>query len=440
MRNRALFRLAAAAALSLLHAAALRAEEPLAVGLRDAVQAAVGSRLDALVAGDKTAAARAREVQTAAALLPQLTATLSEMRTFRVNLAAEGLSFSGFPALLGPYDTFDARVRLTQKLFDWGAARRAQSEEAAARAAVYEEKAAREQVATAAALSYLEAVRSARAVAAVTADKALADQLLALARDRKAQGAATGVDVVRAQARAADASAALLRAQVEQRESLLLLKRVAGWPLERELRLVDDFSAAASTEPALEDSLQAAASGRAELAAAEERARSEGLSAKAARGDRAPSVYFAADYAQSGTLPENARNVGDVGGFVSLPLFTGGQLSGRIDEADARKREALATLADAQQQVELDVRTALERLSESAAEEAAAEESLTLAQRELEMAQDRYAQGVGASVDLVEAQAELARARGAQVSALARYHSSRVNYAAAVGRAGEFKL
>lgn len=139
-------------------------------------------------------------------------------------------------------------------------------------------------------------------------------------------------------------------------------------------------------------------------------------------------------------MPSDARNVGDVGGMLSLPLFAGGLLQGRVDEADARRREALETLADTRSQVELDVRTALERLSEAAEEERASEESLTLAGRELEMAQDRYANGVGASVDLVEAQAELARARSAQVSALARYHSSRVNYAAAVGRATEFKL
>jgi outer membrane protein TolC len=428
------------AAALVLAAPSVRAEEPMAVGLRDAIQSAVGSRLDSIVAGEKSAQARAKEVQTASLLLPQLTATLSEMRTFRISLAAEGLSFSGFPTLLGPYDTFDARVRLTQKLFDWGAARRAQAREASARAAVYEEKAAREQVATAAALAYLEAVRSGRAVAAVTADKEVADRLLALAQDRKSQGAATGVDVVRAQARDADASAALLRAQVEQSEALLLLKRVAGWPLERELKLTDDFTAASSTAPALEESLQAAASSRAEIAAAEERAKSEDLSARAARGDRAPTVLLAADYAQSGQVPEGSVNVGDVGGFVSLPLFTGGLLTGRIDEADSRTREARATLSDTQQQVELDVRTALERLSESAAEEAASELSLTLAQRELEMAQDRYSNGVGASVDLIEAQAELARARSAQVSALARYHSSRVNYAAAVGRAMDFKL
>lgn len=427
-----------------LSAAAARAEEPMPVGLRDAIRSAVATRVDAVLARERTNEARAREVQTAAALLPQLTATVSEVRTFRVSLLAEGLSFSGFPSMLGPYDTFDARVRLTQKLFDWGAMRRAQSDEAVARAVAYEEKAVSEQVATAAALSYLEALRAARAVAAASADMEVSVRLLALARDRQSQGAATGVDVVRARARSADAAAAMLRAQVVEREALLLLKRVAGWPLERELRLTDDFTAADSTTtaatPTLEPSLQAAQTGRPEIAAAEERARAGDLAARAARGDRAPSAYVAADYASSGQVPVGSKNVGDIGGFVSLPLFTGGLLAGRVEEADSRRREALATLSDTQQQVELDVRNALENLSEAAAEEAAAEEALALAARELEMTQDRYAQGVGASADLVEAQAELARARSAQVSALARYHALRVNYAAAVGRAQEFKL
>jgi outer membrane protein len=420
--------------------AARAAEAPTPVSLRDAISASVGTRLDAVIAGEQTVQARARALQAVSALLPQITATLSETRTFKVNLAAEGLSFPGFPSMLGPYDTFDARARLTEKVFDWGVVRRAQSARAQARASADEAKAAREQVAAAAALAYLDAVRAQRAVSAAQADKQVADSLLSLARDRKAQGAATGVDVVRAQARAADADAALLRASIAETESQLLLKRVAGWPLGRALKLTDDFTSASSTAPALEPSLTAAFSGRAELAAAEERARSEELNAKAAFGDRAPSVVITGDYARSGTVPSDSRNVGDVGAGLSLPVFSGGLLKGRQDEAESRSREAKAALADVRQQVELDVRTALERLSETYAEEGAAELSLSLSARELTMAQDRYAAGIGASVDVIEAQAQLARARSAQVAALARYHSSRVNYAAAIGRAGEFSL
>ena len=433
-------RVFAAAALLLLSGAVRAADAPTPLGLREAISAAVGSRLDAIVAGEQSAQARARSLQAVSGLLPQLTASLSEERTFKINLAAEGLSFPGFPSMLGPYDTFDARARLTQKLFDWGAIRRAQSGAAAARAASDEEKAVREQVASAAALSYLEAVRAQRAVAAASADKEVADRLLSLARDRKVQGSATGVDVVRAQARAADSDAALLRARIGEIEAQLLLKRVIGWPLGREITLTDDFTAASSSAPALEPSLTAAFAGRAELASAEESSRSETLAAKAAFGDRAPSIVLVGDYARSGTVPSDSRNVGDVGGALVLPVFSGGLLKGRQDEAESRARQALANLADVRQQVELDVRTALERLSESAEEERASELSLSLGERELAMVQDRYAAGIGASLDVIEAQAELARARSAQVSALARYHSSRVNYAAAIGRAGEFSL
>jgi outer membrane protein len=430
----------AAAALLCLSAAARAADAPAPLGLREAIAAAVSSRLDAVVAGEQASQARSRSLQAVSGLLPQLTASLSETRTFKENLASQGLSFPGFPSMLGPFNTFDARARLTQKLFDWGAWRRSQSGSAAARAAGDEEKAVREQVASAAALSYLEAVRAQRAVAAASADKDVADSLLSLARDRKEQGAATGVDVVRAQARAADADAALLRARIGETEAQLLLKRVVGWPLGLELKLTDDFTAASSSAPALEASLTAAFAGRAELAAAEERFRSETLAAKAAFGDRAPTIVVTGDYARSGTVPADSRPVGDVGGALVLPVFSGGLLKGRQDEAESRARAARAELADVRQQVELDVRTALERLSESSEEERASELSLSLAVRELAMAQDRYAAGVGASVDVIEAQAELARARSAQVSALARYHSSRVNYAAAIGRAGEFSL
>jgi outer membrane protein TolC len=429
-----------ASVLLILGASVRAADVPTSVGLREAIAAAVGSRIDAVTAGERASQARSRSLQANAALLPSLTATLSETRTFKESLAAQGLSFPGFPTMLGPFDTFDARARLTQKLFDWGAWRRSQSGAAAARAAEAEEKAAREQVAAAAALSYLEAVRAQRAVAAAKADKDVADSLLSLARDRKEQGAATGVDVVRAQARAADADAALLRARIGETEAQLLLKRVAGWPLGRELKLSDDFTAASSSAPALEPSLSAALTGRAEISAAESRAQSETLAAKAAFGDRMPSVVIGGDYAKSGTVPDDSRSVGSIGGALSFPVFAGGLGKARQDEAESRTRQALADLADVRQQVELDVRVALERLSESAQEESAAELSLGLAARELSMAQDRYGAGLGASVDVIEAQAELARARSAEVSALARYHSARVNYAAAIGRAGEFSL
>ena len=99
-------------------------------------------------------------------------------RVYRENLAAQGLTFGGIPSLIGPYNSFDARFQLTQTLFDLSTIRRYRAAGAGRDLAASQEALAREQVAAAAALSYIEAVRARKAVAAAQADADLADSLL----------------------------------------------------------------------------------------------------------------------------------------------------------------------------------------------------------------------------------------------------------------------
>ena len=69
----------------------------------------------------------------------------------------------------------------------------------------------------------------------------------------------------------------------------------------------------------------------------------------------------------------------------------------------------------------------------------AADLAVTLAERELEMARDRFRAGVGDNIELVTAQTTLANARLDQVAALALYNGARLNLAAALGRAQAFR-
>ena len=69
-------------------------------------------------------------------------------------------------------------------------------------------------------------------------------------------------------------------------------------------------------------------------------------------------------------------------------------------------------------------------LIEALAQVRAANESVMLAQRELEMARDRFSTGVGDNLEVVTAQTSLANARDAQVTALAQHNASRLNLAA----------
>ena len=85
------------------------------------------------------------------------------------------------------------------------------------------------------------------------------------------------------------------------------------------------------------------------------------------------------------------------------------------------------------------MRLALVTLRTAVAQVHAADESVRLAQRELEMAQDRFRAGVGDNLEVVNAQTALANARDAQVNALAQYNAARLNLAASVGRAEAFR-
>ena len=107
--------------------------------------------------------------------------------------------------------------------------------------------------------------------------------------------------------------------------------------------------------------------------------------------------------------------------------------------ATSRQRQTELELANVRGQVEEDVRLALTTLRTAAVQVRAASESVMLAQRELEMARDRFKAGVADNLEVVSAQTSLANARDAQVTALAQHNAARLNLAAALGRAEAFR-
>jgi len=124
---------------------------------------------------------------------------------------------------------------------------------------------------------------------------------------------------------------------------------------------------------------------------------------------------------------------------VNLPLFNGGLTRGRITVAASRQRQAELQFSDLRAQVEEDVRLAYSGLRTTAETVRAADLAVTLAERELEMARDRFRAGVGDNIELVTAQTALANARSDQITALALYNGARLNLAAALGRAQTFR-
>jgi len=178
---------------------------------------------------------------------------------------------------------------------------------------------------------------------------------------------------------------------------------------------------------------------RREVQVAEEQHRVSQLERQAARAEYLPSLEFVGDYGASGITPDRfdlpTRRAAIQ---LNVPIFNGGLTRGRLTAATSRARQSELELANIRGQVEEDVRLALTTLRTAAIQVRAADETVTLAQRELEMARDRFRAGVADNLEVVTAQASLANARMAQVTALAQHNAARLNLAAAVGRAETF--
>jgi len=415
-------------------------ETPLTI--EQAINLAIQNNLNSKLAKATTEAARGRALQAAAGLLPQIMGSVAETRYFKTNFASEGFAavpLPGFNPVVGPYNAFDARFSLVQTLFDANVFWKMRVGREGQTIALLQESLAREQVATAAALAYLEAQRTQRAVSAAQADLDLSESLFKLARDQHAAGISTGIDVARAETERAQENLRLIRAQVAAHEADLRLKRVVGLPLDKPVSLPDLPRADLTELPSVDKALGQADHDRFELQITKESYQAATDNLRAAKAENLPSLKAMADYGHNGTSIDHTARTGSLGGSLDLPIFSGGDTRGRIVEATALQKEAEDRYLDTNAQVEEDVRLSLQTLTAEVEETRTADQVVDLARKELKMAKDRFSAGVGDNIQVLNAQTALARALDDQVDSFARYDTARVNLAVALGRMQEFK-
>ena len=204
--------------------------------------------------------------------------------------------------------------------------------------------------------------------------------------------------------------------------------------------MTDALNFADEPLPSIETAVTQAGEQRPEVRIAEAETTLAGYEHRAARAELYPSVDFVGDYGVSGITPTNTDlPTRRVAIQLNVPIFNGGLTRGRIEVASSRERQAELELGSVRGQVEEDVRLAFATLGTTAALVRAADQTVTLAERELEMSRDRFRNGVADNIEVVTAQAALSNARDAQVTALAQYNAARLNLAAALGRAESFR-
>jgi len=175
----------------------------LRLSLREAIQAAIDNNVNVRLLKERIAAAQAQADASFGALLPNVSGYVSG-RNQTVNLAAFGLP-ADRPSGLGltrsmtePFEVYDARATLVQNIFSLSLIQRWRAAKTGVDVAGLEAEVTKRDVMAMVGLLYIEALRADDAVKAREADIEISRQLLKLARDRKAAGIATGLDVTSA--------------------------------------------------------------------------------------------------------------------------------------------------------------------------------------------------------------------------------------------------
>ncbi len=423
----------------------LQGSHPLRLSLKQAVEIALAPEGNTRIqlAQEFTRQAEARSAEARAALLPNFDSYVTEEDQTR-NLATFGLNLNipipgfVFPTLVGPFGVFDARVTASQTVFDFSSIRRFQAARVGVRAAEADSDSAHDQISAQVATLYLNALAAQAHVEAAEANVELAQANAKLSEDRKNAGTGIAIDVTRAQVQLADEKQRLLIAENERRQANLQLLRAIGLKLESGIELTGKLAYEPAEEVTAGDAIKRALESRSDYKAQQRREQNARLSYSATKFERLPSLAGFADYGATGTAVSNSLATRTYGVTLRLPLFDGGRRDARRTESTSQLRQEEIRTADLCQQVELEIRLALDSLHSSAEQVTVAEEGLVQAEREVAQAQRRYAAGVATSLEPVDAQTRLERARDNRISALVAYNVARVNLAEAMGAIRQF--
>jgi len=418
---------------------------PLPLSLKRAVEIATSpeGNTNIQLAGEALRQAQSRSTQSRAALLPDFESALNaQSRT--VNLAAQGLRFNSlitipipgfqFPTFVGPFTSIDARFSATQSVFDFGSIRRFQASKTGVAAAQSDVSGTAEQVAAQVARAYLAAVKADADVETAQANVTLSEALLKLAQNEKTAGTGTGIEITRAQVQLANDRQRLVQAGNASRAAHLRLLRAIGMRLDTIVELSDRLQYLPVDAVTLEEAKGLALKERPDFRAQQNREATARLNSSATRMERLPTVAAFGDYGDSGTGFGSALPTRTYGIQVKIPIFDGGRRDARRAESNSQYRAEQVRTRDLREQIELDVRLALDSLQSADDEVKVAREGLALAENELAQARRRYSAGVATSVEVTDAQTRLERARDNQTAALYSYNVARIDLAQAMGR------
>ena len=400
--------------------------------LRDAIEKGLQANLSVLVANTRIEEAEGtRTRRLSAALLPRVRSQ-SYANFQNRNLRAFGISAPGFPAVVGPFSNYDFRIAADQNILDLQSYRSYKASQDVVEASKLDYQDARDLIVRSIAALYLDAQSAAARANAAQTRVSDSQALYQLAKSKHDAGTATGVDLLRAQVQLANDQQALLAAQNQYKQALLVLARNLGMSPSTPLELAEPLRFQALSHPAADVIVGSALLARSDYLSLASQRQQLVDQQQASKARYYPKLSLSGNYGGLGRSVGSVEATYVVQGQLDFTVFDRDR-NGEAQELASRVKRIDNQIADLRRGVEQDVRGALLNLESTAEQVAVAEQGQDLAERELKLTQDRFQSGVTNNIEVTTAQDQLARAQENYILAVSSYVDAKFALARAAG-------
>jgi HAE1 family hydrophobic/amphiphilic exporter-1 len=408
----------------------------------EAVAQALAANPQVQLSLEQVALLEGRITEAKADALPEITWNSLAMRSRDPGLL-NSPNFDAFPPEFRealsplPANAFSTSADFRQTLFSFKLGKALEAARIARSAGEHDVQRARQMTALDAIRSYNQLLFAIEQLRVIQTNVQSKQSHLDYARNRRAAGAATELEVLRAEVDLENQRAEALRAENEVSAARATLNTVMLRPTSTPINPTDTLAVVAF-DAEFDAAVKEALAARAELRLLRLQERFQDTLVDVAAADAKPRIDFSGSYGFAVRRPRNLfqPDFSSWAGRVNIivPLFDGWRTAGRVAQARAQRNTVTQQIAALENQVRLDVQSAFDALALSNRTIQAAELNVSQARRAAEMTEANYRLGAATQLDVIDAHQALRQAENIRNQALYTHANARASLKYVMGR------
>jgi outer membrane protein TolC len=235
--------------------------------------------------------------------------------------------------------------------------------------------------------------------------------------DAVAQGRALDVAALESRAALLDARQTVLTEKFQIHDLKLSLEDLLGLPLNTQLQLDEDASAASVAVPSREECLRIAEEQSPDIRTAQQAVLKARAGLAASKDAYIPDVTGLARYSYQSGVPLLVHNFGTFGFALSYELFDGGRRNAEIRDSRTLLSEAELNLTKAKEELTVQVETAYDKVAQLQSMVGVAEEALGVRTEAARLADRQFEQNAALASAREEAHAKVSSAKASLMEA-----------------------